>query len=572
VAAVTPCAPLLCGRLRATAHPRAVPVAWPPARRQHRAGQEAGGDAAQTLLIDLPALQGVGDGVLRDAGNAGEVLPIQPPNRHLIAQLLRVQLHIRPLPGCTPPCNPHCPDGAVMQSKLGMVLAPGNVDSLRRAIELCGTLRQDPLAGSGPVVAFNMLTGDQGFHLMAMHFMGLSPWCALRLRCRVQRGDNLRSAKRFPLRSSGMRLQSVLPQIKAVVRHSATSAHTNRFPSGEFLVNLSRPNCVLVEAMAAAGSPRQAPVGRGPTGISCPLGREGVGLWLTPARQAISVGASTASQEEFQKAFEDTYRAEYNNNQSKLTVKGREVWMLRELEPGDIVVANRGVSRVVGLGTVIEPGYSWRPERANYRHTVTVRWDDVTERTLDPSVPTWATTTVATVKPDLYRRIVLDAPQSVGAGTAGVAEPDPLFLQLDADLRRRKQVVLYGPPGTGKTYLARRFSVWWLLRQMNDPACAQVLGDEAALRGQEAALAVDSGSGAAQLTRVTFHPSHSYEDFVEGFKPAPTEGRGGLELTLQDGVFKKVSQAAREDPGRPYLLLVDEFNRANVPKDIRPRH
>ena len=276
--------------------------------------------------------------------------------------------------------------------------------------------------------------------------------------------------------------------------------------------------------------------------------------------------AAYGSQEEFQKAFEDAYRSEYNNNQSKLTLKGREVWMLRELEPGDVVVANRGVSRVVGVGTVVEPGYSWRPARADYRHTVAVHWDDVTERTLDPSVPTWATTTVAAVKPDLYRRIALGAAKPARPGSGGIVEPDPLFLQLDVDLRRRKQVVLYGPPGTGKTYMARRFSVWWLLQQMDDPEYPSVLGDESALRKQEVALAVDAGYGAALLTRVTFHPSYSYEDFVEGFKPAPTEGRGGLELALQDGVFKKVSQAAQRDPGRPYLMIIDEFNRANVPK------
>ena len=276
--------------------------------------------------------------------------------------------------------------------------------------------------------------------------------------------------------------------------------------------------------------------------------------------------AAYASQDEFQKAFEDAYRSEYNNNQSKLTLKGREVWMLRELEPGDVVVANRGVSRVVGLGTVVEPGYSWRPERADFRHTVAVRWDDVTERTLDPPVPTWGTTTVAAVRPDLYRRIVLGVPKQPTAGGDGIVEPGPLFLQMDADLRRRKQVVLYGPPGTGKTYMARRFSVWWLLRQIDEGLSSRVLGDDLALRRQEATLAADAGFGAALLTRVTFHPSYSYEDFVEGFKPAPTEGRGGLELTLQDGVFKKVSQAASQDPGRPYLLLIDEFNRANVPK------
>ncbi len=68
-----------------------------------------------------------------------------------------------------------------------------------------------------------------------------------------------------------------------------------------------------------------------------------------------------------------------------------------------------------------------------------------------------------------------------------------------------------------------------------------------------------------QLTRVTFHPSHAYEDFVEGYKPAETD-RGGLELELRDGIFKRVCRAAIADPDRRYVVVVDEINRGNVAK------
>jgi len=68
-----------------------------------------------------------------------------------------------------------------------------------------------------------------------------------------------------------------------------------------------------------------------------------------------------------------------------------------------------------------------------------------------------------------------------------------------------------------------------------------------------------------QLTRVTFHPSYTYEDFVEGYKPVPT-GTGQLDLRMTDGVFKRVCRAAQSDPDHPYLLLIDEINRGNIPK------
>jgi hypothetical protein len=67
-----------------------------------------------------------------------------------------------------------------------------------------------------------------------------------------------------------------------------------------------------------------------------------------------------------------------------------------------------------------------------------------------------------------------------------------------------------------------------------------------------------------QLTLVTFHPSYSYEDFIEGFRPLDTGD--GLRLRLTDGLFKAVCTAARANPHRKFLVLIDEINRANLAK------
>jgi 5-methylcytosine-specific restriction enzyme B len=67
------------------------------------------------------------------------------------------------------------------------------------------------------------------------------------------------------------------------------------------------------------------------------------------------------------------------------------------------------------------------------------------------------------------------------------------------------------------------------------------------------------------LTRVTFHPSYTYEDFVEGFRPRASS-TGGLDLVLTDGVFKTVCAAASADPSNRYVVLIDEINRGNIPK------
>jgi 5-methylcytosine-specific restriction protein B len=100
-------------------------------------------------------------------------------------------------------------------------------------------------------------------------------------------------------------------------------------------------------------------------------------------------------------------------------------------------------------------------------------------------------------------------------------------------LRDRSQVILYGPPGTGKTYIAQHLARF--------------------LAGRE------------NVKLVQFHPAYSYEDFFEGFRPHST-GDGGLGFDLRPGPFRKLVDRARDDPATPYILIIDEINRANLAK------
>ena len=78
---------------------------------------------------------------------------------------------------------------------------------------------------------------------------------------------------------------------------------------------------------------------------------------------------------------------------------------------------------------------------------------------------------------------------------------------------------------------------------------------------------------------VTFHQNYAYEDFVEGIRPklveADSEGRPGsgasssaeVAYELRHGIFRRICDAAEKNPTcEPYVLIIDEINRGNIPK------
>lgn len=113
--------------------------------------------------------------------------------------------------------------------------------------------------------------------------------------------------------------------------------------------------------------------------------------------------------------------------------------------------------------------------------------------------------------------------------------PRGFLEEIQGLLQRHKQVIFYGPPGTGKTYMA-----------------------------QHLAQAIAPDEEQSQL--IQFHPSTSYEDFFEGFRPEQS-GDGGITYQLTDGPLRIMADRAATDPlKRPHVLIIDEINRANLAK------
>lgn len=262
--------------------------------------------------------------------------------------------------------------------------------------------------------------------------------------------------------------------------------------------------------------------------------------------------------------FRDEFREHYpyNGVEQQVSRKANELWTLKELQPGDQVIANRGTTEILGVGTVNDVGYAWRPDRSEYKHTLGVDWDTSKAGSISP-VKAWATTTVSKVSAALFRQLV-------GSSSVTVSKPvatEEIYLEIEAALGRRGQVILYGPPGTGKTYIANRAAAWLLEGGSSNESANAMLSDEMLLKERQqhfSAVTADS-KRAARLTRMTFHPSYGYEDFVEGFRPQQSIS-GAMQLVLTDGNFKRVCDTARADPNNPYVVLIDEFNRGNIPK------
>lgn len=95
-----------------------------------------------------------------------------------------------------------------------------------------------------------------------------------------------------------------------------------------------------------------------------------------------------------------------------------------------------------------------------------------------------------------------------------------LYENLSNPFSLKKQIIKYGAPGTGKTFQARQqtsllFDIW----------------------KEEFAPDTDF-THQGQIELVQFHPSFSYEDFIEGLRPILDEN-GQAQLTLQNGIFKE---------------------------------
>ena len=233
------------------------------------------------------------------------------------------------------------------------------------------------------------------------------------------------------------------------------------------------------------------------------------------------------------------------------------VWdYIHAMKPGAIVYVRRSFNEIVGRG-VVRSDYRYDEDRSSFRAVRDVEWTHVGSWPLEQRIGRLMLqrlTENTKYTPDQLNALIgiedSHSPSSVDerSGNNDLDEADEHYTSADfldevflrpedleqmlGLLRRKKNLILQGAPGTGKTFAAKRLA-YALMGQTDD----------------------------SRVEVVQFHQSTAYEDVVVGLRPTAEGG-----FAAAEGVFARFCRRAAADPGRDYVFIIDEINRANISK------
>ena len=228
------------------------------------------------------------------------------------------------------------------------------------------------------------------------------------------------------------------------------------------------------------------------------------------------------------------------------TMAAHATWQfVREMKPGDVVFAKKGMHHVIGRG-VVESDYRFDPSRKQYKNVRSVKWTHKGEWP-HPGTAVMKTLTDMTPYTDYVAKLnalfesdtMDDVEEPVVDYPAYDAEDflEEVFMDeknyetLIGLVRNKKNVILQGAPGVGKTFAAKRLA--YSMMGEKDPN---------------------------RVMMVQFHQSYSYEDFIMGLHPSEK----GFEL--KHGAFYNFCKQAEIDSENEYFFIIDEINRGNLSK------
>lgn len=233
----------------------------------------------------------------------------------------------------------------------------------------------------------------------------------------------------------------------------------------------------------------------------------------------------------------------YHSDKKTASRKAGEMKSFYETSSSSVITVMDG-SQLIALVDGLSP-YFYDANENNMAHQKSGVWHssfDESDRL--PDAEGNLTTCYEIKKPEnllfLYKKYYW--PKGLDGSSTTIDEYIPIKFNTGYQSSFERNRILFGAPGTGKSYTINRES-------------KELVGE----------------NNEEDYERVTFHPDYSYAHFVGTYKPVPSkdsQGNDTITYAYVPGPFMRVYVKALKNSRnaniRPFLLIIEEINRANV--------